>query len=1243
MTVNGSGFLTGSTVQWDGSAIPTSYVSGGQLTASVAASLIASPGSASVTVLNPGGLTSSALTFTINAPTPLLISLSPNSATAGGPAFTLTVNGSGFLTGSAVQWNGSPLSTSYVSGSQLSASLPASLIASQGSASVTVQNPGGLTSPALTFTINAPTPSITSLSPSSATSGGPAFTLTVNGSGFLTGSTVQWNGSPLSTSYVNASQLSASVPATLIPSQGSASVTVVITVVNPGGATSSPFPLTISAPSGASVSIITTSPLPVGNVGVPYSQAVSATGGATPYKSWAVIAGNLPAGISLTTLGGVLGALLSGVPTAPGTFTFTVQVTDNAGATASKPFSLTINASGPVFPSNGIVNAADYVGGGASPGEIVVIFGSGMGPATLVGLQLDSNGKVATTLAGVQVLFDSVAAPLVYVQANQVSAVVPYEVSGKTATQVQVVYQGQTSAAQTVPVVSAVPGIFTVDYSGKGPGAILNQDGTLNSASNPAAPGSYVFVYGTGEGQTNPPGADGTLDGSPAPQPVQKVTGTIGGISATVQYAGGSPGLVAGVVQVNLLVPQTVTPGNAVPVVINVGGANSQAGVTIAVRGSGTGTQPAPTLASVSPSTGALGNAVPVALTGTNFVAGASISVSNPGVAVSNVNVVSGTQITAVFSIASGAATGPSNVTVTTAGGTSAAVTFVIGSSQSLAITSLSTSSPAPLTPLYISTTGVNASVPVMVNFSNSSGFSFTEQAMRVAADGTVTAAVPVYANPSGQSSAGMASLVLTQGNHSSAPATLNIQDLPALSTYGTQLGQISRAVLTLDAILVGRRLNELQAFQALPANTMDTSKAQSTLQALLKAIINARSDVDQISLNSSAVISNGNLSDGTPVQFDQISLDLMDRINAVFLTQSFASLVPPASSSTQIAPWLRTLMSPIGLLSGMRPQLVGRFEVGSTEASGPAAESQALSSVLTTILNMDTALAATTIASSASSASNAQNLADQSAALVGGTASLGAVLNVLPKQPNKTLGAAGAVISDITLVGQCWGDLGAWLYGAATQNRSLVNTAIDAMNAVPRRQLYQALGDLVLALPGLQEIEALKPVSTVLDLVETESNIDQDQDLQTADSASLAIATSYTAPSVDTQGIAEVTGAIQVSSNSGIATPQYEVTVSNATTSFNAIADPAGDYQVYVPLQTIGFDYANATFTISSSVGPLGSQTIDLSHLTTNVPLQVPTISDWCANPPTSAGIFACMCAQLSPGTLQYWVACVL
>ena len=134
--------------------------------------------------------------------------------------------------------------------------------------------------------------------------------------------------------------------------------------------------------------------------------------------------------------GGAVTGLLSGVPTALGTFIFTVQVTDSTNATATVQFSLTINGVAPSILAAGI-NAASYVGGSVSPGEIVVIFGSGLGPDTLVGPQLDTRGYVSSSLAGTQVLFDGVAAPIIYTQASQVSVVVPYEVIGRT--QVQVV------------------------------------------------------------------------------------------------------------------------------------------------------------------------------------------------------------------------------------------------------------------------------------------------------------------------------------------------------------------------------------------------------------------------------------------------------------------------------------------------------------------------------------------------------------------------------------------------------------------------------------------------------------------------------------------------------------------------------------------------------------------------------------------------------------------------------------
>lgn len=275
----------------------------------------------------------------------------------------------------------------------------------------------------------------------------------------------------------------------------------------------------------------------------------------------------------------------SGDPTSGGTFTFTLQVTDSVNAIATRQFSLTINGGTSTLSANGIVNAASYAGGKVSPGEIVTIFGSFPGPAAVVSLQFNSQGNVSTNLSGMEVSFDGVQAPMVYALAGQVSCVVPYEVSGESSTQVQVNYQGQLSNSVAEPVATVVPGVFTINVSGSGQGAIINQDGTVNSASNPAALGSTVSVYATGEGQTNPAGVDGSPDAPPLPQPVtQPVTSTVGGAAATVTYAGGVSGLVAGLLQVNVQILQGISTGNAVPIVLIIGGTTSQANVTVALH-----------------------------------------------------------------------------------------------------------------------------------------------------------------------------------------------------------------------------------------------------------------------------------------------------------------------------------------------------------------------------------------------------------------------------------------------------------------------------------------------------------------------------------------------------------------------------------------------------------------------------------------------------------------------------------
>jgi len=236
--------------------------------------------------------------------------------------------------------------------------------------------------------------------------------------------------------------------------------------------------------------------------------------------------------------------------------------------------------------ANGTVNAASFQPGSVAPGEIITIFGLEIGPPSLTTLQLTPAGRVSTLLGDTQVFFDGIAAPLIYVSANQISAVVPYAVAGKALTRMWTAYKGQSFpyALLLLPVAEAAPALFTLNSSGRGPGAILNQDGSLNSASNPAPPGSIVVLYATGEGQTEPGGVDGLLARAALPKPRLPVKVRIGARDAEVLYAGAAPGLVAGVMQVNARVPDNAPSGSAVPIEISVGEARSPRTVTVAVR-----------------------------------------------------------------------------------------------------------------------------------------------------------------------------------------------------------------------------------------------------------------------------------------------------------------------------------------------------------------------------------------------------------------------------------------------------------------------------------------------------------------------------------------------------------------------------------------------------------------------------------------------------------------------------------
>jgi uncharacterized protein (TIGR03437 family) len=161
----------------------------------------------------------------------------------------------------------------------------------------------------------------------------------------------------------------------------------------------------------------------------------------------------------------------------------------------------------------------------------------------------------------------------------------PYEIAGQTSTSVRVEYLGVFSPAVSAPVLAAQPGIFTLNALGTGPAAVLNQDYSVNSAANPAVRGNTILIFATGQGAVSPAGVDGLVAlAASTGQPPSAVTVQIGGQTATVSYAGNAPGLVEGALQVNAIVPTTVTPGNAVAVVVAVGGASSPATATIVVQ-----------------------------------------------------------------------------------------------------------------------------------------------------------------------------------------------------------------------------------------------------------------------------------------------------------------------------------------------------------------------------------------------------------------------------------------------------------------------------------------------------------------------------------------------------------------------------------------------------------------------------------------------------------------------------------
>jgi uncharacterized protein (TIGR03437 family) len=344
-------------------------------------------------------------------------------------------------------------------------------------------------------------------------------------------------------------------------------------------------------------------PVPGAPAGLTQTVQILSTAGSSPF---AVAVSESTCGnfLSVTPNTGTTPATVTvtaSAPNASGSCTARLNVTSSGLASAAIP--VTFNATtgpgggpGGGFPGlpaiTAIVNSASYASGGLAPGTIVTIFGTNLGAQTLTNGTF-ANGQMSTTVGGMQFTFDGTPAPILYTRSDQAAVVVPFEIAGKSQVDVraamsqggfpgQIPGGGQLPGGLQMTVAAVSPGIYTASAAGTGQAAVVNENGTVNSANAAALRGSTVAIYLTGAGAVMPAARSGTL-GTAEHRITAPVTVSIGGQEARVTYAGAAPSALQGLYQINAVVPSNVNTGS-VPLQVSIGGISSQTGVLMLVQ-----------------------------------------------------------------------------------------------------------------------------------------------------------------------------------------------------------------------------------------------------------------------------------------------------------------------------------------------------------------------------------------------------------------------------------------------------------------------------------------------------------------------------------------------------------------------------------------------------------------------------------------------------------------------------------
>jgi hypothetical protein len=730
LVVTGTNFVATSVVNFNGSPRTTTFNSSTQLTAAILASDIQNVGTPGVTVTSPapGGGTTAPRTFTITAsnPVPTITSLNPNSATAGGVGFNLVVTGTNFVATSVVNFNGSPRTTTFNSSTQLTAAILASDIQNVGTPGVTVTSPapgGGTTAPqTFTITANNPVPMITTLNPTSATAGGPAFVLTVNGSGFISSTVVRWNGANRTTTFVNATQLTAQIPASDIAAAATPAITV--SSPAPGGGVSNSVNFNVTATPTSVVRAVATAitrgqsgvvPVELLSTGLENAVSFTLAFDTTQLSFVSAAGGTGVVGATVNINQSLAGSGLLGVNIAqsPGT-AFQTGTRQLITVTFSALQSGQLASTNITFPGSPVASEVSGVFANLLPATFTpaaVTFSQANNPVpslTSLSINLTTAGSPAFSLlvngsnfvANSVVQWNGAARTTTLVNSTQLSASISAADVGTQGTAEVTVFNpapgGGTSNALTFTI-SAPNNLGPVVTS------VVPSSATAGGAQFIAQVNGSNFVSGA------------TVNWNGAARPTSFVSATQ--LNVTISAADIAA---AGTAQITVTNP---APG---------GGTSGTLAFTV--------NNPVPTLGSLSPpSTVAGGGAFQISVAGTNFVPDSQVLWNG---SIRTTTFISATQITAAISEGDIASQGGATISVLNpapGGGTSNTATFTISSATSLPVIS-------SLTPNSALAGGAQFSLKVLgSNFQTSSKVQWNGAQRNTTFDGAgqLTAIIP--------------------------------------------------------------------------------------------------------------------------------------------------------------------------------------------------------------------------------------------------------------------------------------------------------------------------------------------------------------------------------------------------------------------------------------------------------------------------------------------------------------------